>query len=162
MVYFEVVEEAVAVEEAPEPEPEPEPAPEPESPDNPDFPETPVLPVASVLPVPVLPVSAPPSPAPEPAVERARVVSEPYALGHIEPKYPRTARRKGHEGNVTLEVKVASDGTASSVVLVESCGYAELDEAAVAAVRTARFAPAREDGAAISGSLRLTFDFRLR
>ena len=41
-------------------------------------------------------------------------------------------------------------------------GHAELDAAALGAVRTARFAPATAEGVSVSGRLRLTFDFRLR
>ena len=94
--------------------------------------------------------------------ERARIVSEPTALSRIEPTYPRSARRKGHEGCVVVEVAIAADGKVVGVDIVESCGYPELDAAAVDAVKTARFAPAKEDGVDVCGRLRLTFDFRLR
>ena len=94
--------------------------------------------------------------------ERATVVSDPIALNRIVPVYPRSARRKGHEGSTTVEIAVAEDGTASHAEVVTSSGYAELDAAAIGAVRTARFAPATEDGVSVSGRLRLTFDFRLK
>ena len=94
--------------------------------------------------------------------ERATAVSDPIALNRIVPVYPRSARRKGHEGSTTVEIAVAEDGTASHAEVVTSSGYAELDAAAIGAVRTARFAPATEDGVSVSGRLRLTFDFRLK
>ena len=94
--------------------------------------------------------------------ERARIVSDPIALNRIVPVYPRSARRKGHEGRVTVEISVAEDGGITSAEVVASSGHAELDAAALGAVRTARFAPATEDGVSVSGRLRLTFDFRLR
>ena len=94
--------------------------------------------------------------------ERARIVSDPIALNRIVPVYPRSARRKGHEGRVTVEISVAEDGGIASAEVVDSSGHAELDAAALGAVRTARFAPATEDGVSVSGRLRLTFDFRLR
>ena len=94
--------------------------------------------------------------------ERARIVSDPIALNRIVPVYPRSARRKGHEGRVTVEISVAEDGGIASAEVVASSGHAELDAAALGAVRTARFAPATEDGVSVSGRLRLTFDFRLR
>lgn len=160
VVYFEVIDGAdgAAAEgaAAAEPEREEPKCEEPESPGSPEILELPEYPEYPEYP------EIPAPPAPMPAPERARIMSEPYALGRIEPKYPRSARRKGHEGSVTLEVEVASDGTVTAVALKESCGHEELDAAAAAAVRTAHFAPAREDGAAISGTLRLTFDFRLR
>lgn len=94
--------------------------------------------------------------------ERASVVSDPIALNRIVPVYPRSARRKGHEGSTTVEIVVADDGTVSHADVVASSGYAELDAAALGAVRTARFAPATEDGVSVSGRLRLTFDFKLK
>jgi protein TonB len=94
-------------------------------------------------------------------IERARVVSDPVALNRIVPVYPRSARRKGHEGVVTVEISVASDGAVSDVALVSSSGHRELDEAASSAAYSAHFAPATDDGECVSGRLRLTFDFRL-
>ena len=94
-------------------------------------------------------------------IERARVVSDPVALNRIVPVYPRSARRKGHEGVVTVEISVAADGAVSDVALVSSSGHRELDEAASSAARSAHFAPATDNGECVSGRLRLTFDFRL-
>ena len=95
-------------------------------------------------------------------IERARVVSDPVALNRITPVYPRSARRKGHEGCVTVELSVSESGEVSSAEIVSSSGHEELDASALGAVRTARFAPATEDGESVCGRVRLTFDFRLR
>ena len=94
--------------------------------------------------------------------EHAAVVSNPIALNRIVPVYPRSARRKGHEGVVTVAISVAEDGVVAHAEVVSSSGYRELDEAALSAVRSARFAPATSDGVSVRGELRLTFDFRLR
>ena len=94
--------------------------------------------------------------------ERAKVVSDPMAINRIGPVYPRWARRKGHEGDVTVEVFVAAAGGIAHAAVVTSSGYAELDEAALVAVRSARFTPATEDGVSVRGELRLTFAFRLK
>lgn len=94
--------------------------------------------------------------------DRARIDPTPVAIGRIVPAYPRRARRKGHEGAVVVEIDVGADGKVGDVAVVESSGYDELDESAVAAVRTASFAPATEDGKGVRGRLRLTFEFRLR
>ena len=96
------------------------------------------------------------------AEEHAAVVSDPIALNRIVPVYPRSARRKGHEGVVTVAISVAEDGVVAHAEVVSSSGYKELDEAALSAVRSARFAPATSDGVSVRGELRLTFDFRLR
>ena len=94
--------------------------------------------------------------------EHAAVVSDPIALNRIVPVYPRSARRKGHEGVVTVAISVAEDGVVAHAEVVSSSGYRELDEAALSAVRSARFAPATSDGVSVRGELRLTFDFRLK
>ncbi len=94
-------------------------------------------------------------------IERARVVSDPVALNRIVPVYPRSARRKGHEGCVTVEISVSESGEVSSAEIVSSSGHEDLDASALGAVRTARFAPATEDGESVRGRVRLTFDFRL-
>ena len=95
-------------------------------------------------------------------VEQAHVVSDPVALNRIVPVYPRAARRKGHEGNVTVAAVVTETGVVASVDVVASSGHAELDDAALAAVRTARFAPATEEGVCVSGRVRLVIAFKLK
>ena len=95
------------------------------------------------------------------SIEQAKVVSDPVALNRIIPVYPRSARRRGHEGCVTIEILVAEDGHVSGAEVVSSSGHSELDSAALGAVRTAKFAPATEDGASVTGRLRLTFNFKL-
>ena len=94
--------------------------------------------------------------------EQAKVVSVPMALNRIVPVYPRSARRRGREGVVTVEILVSDSGEVSGVEVIAGSGYKDLDSAAVSAVRTARFAPATENGVRVHGSLRLTFEFRLR
>ena len=96
------------------------------------------------------------------AQEQARVVSEPRALNKIVPVYPRSARRRGREGVVTLEISVSDSGDVSDAAVVGGSGYGDLDSAAISAVRTAKFAPATEDGVQVEGRLRLTFEFRLK
>ena len=94
--------------------------------------------------------------------EQAKVVSAPMALNRIIPVYPRSARRRGREGVVTVEITVSDFGEVSGVEVIAGSGYKDLDSAAVSAVRTARFAPATEDGVHVHGRLRLTFEFKLR
>ena len=103
-----------------------------------------------------------PLPLPSALQERSRVVSEPRALNRIVPVYPRSARRRGREGSVVVEISVSGSGEVSAVEVVSGSGCKELDAAAVSAVRTARFAPATEDGVRVHGRLRLTFEFKLR
>jgi protein TonB len=95
-------------------------------------------------------------------VQQAKVVSAPMALNRIVPIYPRSARRRGQEGVVTLEITVSDSGAVTKADVIGSSGHSNLDHAAVSAVNTARFAPATEDGVRIEGRLRLTFEFKLR
>ena len=94
--------------------------------------------------------------------EQSKIDSEPRALNRIVPVYPRSARRRGREGVVTLEILVSDGGNVSEAVVVAGSGHKDLDSAAVSAVRSARFAPATEDGVQVEGKLRLTFEFKLK
>lgn len=99
------------------------------------------------------------SPIPPAHEERAAILAAPVALNRIVPAYPRSARRKGHEGSVTVEFSIYNDGGVVAAEVAESSGHAELDRAALSAVETARFAPAADGGR--DGRFRLTLDFRL-
>lgn len=87
---------------------------------------------------PTAPVVVPPDPAVFSAVNAA-------------PAYPVEARRKREQGTVTLSVEVDATGAVTSVRVGLSSGYRRLDEAALAAVRFWRFAPATRNGAAVAG-----------
>ena len=108
---------------------------------------------------PPTPVEA--TPAPTISAERAKVVSDPVALNKIVPVYPRLARRKGHEGSVVVEISITGDGAVSDANVMSSSGHRELDQAALEAVRNAKFSPATENGMSVSGRLRLTIEFKL-
>lgn len=53
-------------------------------------------------------------------------------------RFPRRARARGWSGTATLQVTVAADGTVGPIEVIESSGWALLDEAAVAAVERSR------------------------
>lgn len=94
--------------------------------------------------------------------EQARVDVPPSVEKTVKPKYPRGARRRGEEGDVTLEVLIAAEGAVKDVRIVESSGFRELDEAAVSAAKASRFSPARAGGAEVESQARITLSFRLR
>lgn len=95
-------------------------------------------------------------------VERAKVISAPKAIGRIEPVYPRSARRRGREGIVTIEAAVEETGQVADVAVVATSGHDDLDSAAIKAVRKAKFVPANDNGQSVAAKLRLTFNFRLK
>ena len=82
-------------------------------------------------------------------------------LANPAPRYPWFARRRGQEGRVVLRVRVGPDGAAEAVSIHRSSGYRLLDEAAAAAVGAWRFAPARQDGRPVPGSVDVPVSFRL-
>jgi len=64
-------------------------------------------------------------------------------LNNPAPHYPTLSRRFGEQGRVLLDVYILPDGSVGEIKLNTSSGFARLDEAALAAVRTWRFVPAR-------------------
>jgi TonB family protein len=97
------------------------------------------------------------------AAARPSVVSKPSVISKPRPKYPPNARRSGQQGTVTLFFTVGSSGTVISARIKKSSGYAALDNAALSAIRSWRFKPARNAlGEAVSYSYNLPVPFRLQ
>ena len=159
---------------------------QPEKPKPLDIPETPE--VAEKLKAPEIPVSmkipgpadipekmvTPPRPkpvpapqpaaaaAPTPAPRQARVDAPPRQRSSIKPDYPKGARQRGEQGDVVLELAINKSGGVDAVSVVGSCGFPELDEAAVAAAKKARFTPARSGDSAVASTARLKLTFKLK
>ena len=138
----------------PEPIQDPEPQSEPES-------EQETKPQDFQQPPPQPPTHAAPA-APAPSQARVAVDKPPAPRRRIKPEYPNGARQRGEEGDVTIELDVSSDGTVDGTRIVASCGFAELEQAAIQAVKRARFTPARRGSAAVPATARLTITFRLK
>lgn len=97
------------------------------------------------------------------AVARQRTVSKPSGISQPKPKYPPAARRAGQQGTVTLSFTIGSSGEVISARIAKSSGYILLDNAALSAIRSWRFKPARNAlGEAVSYSYTLPVPFRLR
>lgn len=97
------------------------------------------------------------------AAARQRTVSKPSGISQPKPKYPPAARRAGQQGTVTLSFTIGSSGTVISARIAKSSGYTLLDNAALSAIRSWRFKPARNAlGEAVSYSYTLPVPFRLR
>ncbi|MEI7945210.1 MAG: TonB family protein [bacterium] len=79
----------------------------------------------------------------------------------INPKYPMNSRRKGEQGRVILDVLVSKEGVATSITLVSSSGFKDLDTAAKDAVMLAKFEPGERNGKPIEASARMTILFKL-
>jgi len=80
----------------------------------------------------------------------------------VRPSYPHNARRLGIQGTTLLSVFVAVDGRVGDVVVKQSAGHPDLDQAAADAVRRWRFEPARRGSEAVAMWVLLPVEFRLR
>lgn len=78
---------------------------------------------------------------------------------HIQ--YPHAARMKGIEGRVKLDFTVGTDGDVRRVRVAKSL-HPLCDSAAVRALRSVRFRPAKQDGKPIPVRMRLPIRFQLR
>ncbi len=102
------------------------------------------------------------APVPQAAPRQARVDAPPRPKKAIKPEYPKGARQRGEEGDVVLEISVDERGVVDDVKVVGPSGFRELNEAAVKAVRSARFTPARSGKLNVRSKARLTLTFRLK
>lgn len=148
-----------AVDTPPEPVPEPPPETLPEIPDAVDVPkpeEKPRLPD----PPPPQAEAAEQQSAPRPL--QARVDAPPRPKRTIRPEYPKGARQRGEQGDVVVEMLVNAEGTVDGASVVVSSGFAELDDAALRAVRSARFTPAKSGRRSVASTARITLNFKLK
>ena len=121
-------------------------------------------------------VDPPPNPSPDPCpadVAEADPLPSPSSanliscsadvelVGALRPVYPRSSRRRGEEGEVSLEVDVAADGAVADVRVVRSSGVAALDNAALQAMARAKFKPAMHDGLPVCATVTQVVSFRL-
>jgi len=102
-----------------------------------------------------------PAAAPMSGAVNPGVPSAPRLESYIRPIYPPGARLRGEEGNVTVRATVADSGKAQTAEVVRSSGHPALDQAAINAVRRARFIPARQGRLAVESETTLTFRFTL-
>lgn len=112
--------------------------------------EAPAAPVITIAP------EQKPAPPPEPpraAVAAVAPVTAPRLdaayLNNPRPAYPLAARRRGDQGTVLVRVLVTTEGLAASVTLEKTSNHPALDEAALTAVKSWRFVPARQGGQAV-------------
>ena len=127
---------------------------------------TPPPPPARAEPPP--PPSRPAEPPPPPPVRPGQLVSpgpgvQPPKLVSIDkPRYPPAARRGRVEGEVVISALVDQNGRVKEVKIVRGSGSKlGLDEAAVAAAKTARFQPAVKEGVRVSMWATLKIPFKL-
>lgn len=141
------------------PSPAPAPFVVPEAPPEP----APVVIEAPPEPAPVVVVAPPPAPAPPAPPPPPPKEIPASAVAYLEPPapvYPRASKRAGEFGVVAVRVFIDPQGQPRQIQVQRSSGYQRLDEAAVDAVRHARFRPYVENGQASAGwaSIAITFE----
>lgn len=83
-------------------------------------------------------------------------------LNNQPPAYPLAARRMGLQGKVVLQVEVLAEGRCGGILIQTSSGYAMLDHAALEAVKSWRFVPARQAGNAVDKWFIIPVQFSLK
>lgn len=77
------------------------------------------------------------------------------------PSYPESARRAGISGTTVVGMTVSTDGSVSSAWVESSSGNSTLDSAAVSAVYSWRFVPAKQNGSPVTANSRVPITFNL-
>jgi len=80
----------------------------------------------------------------------------------VRPGYPASARRLGIQGTTMLRVHVLVDGQVGDVIVQETAGHPDLDQAAAEAVKRWRFEPGRRGEDPVPMWVLLPVEFRLK
>jgi periplasmic protein TonB len=102
--------------------------------------------------------SPPPPPPPPPPLEPP---TKPKLKSEVSPDYPEIAKQNNWEGRVVVLARINESGEVEDASVAKSSGHPELDDAAVAAVKRARFEPATRDGKPVAGTVRVPISFSL-
>ena len=103
----------------------------------------------------------PPGPFPHNVVESFVVTIRPYWHFKIEPKYPIEAKQAGKEGKVVLEATVDVDGNAKDIVIKEDKVGFGCARAAIEALKTSRFTPAKRGAESVPFRIAIPYQFKL-
>ncbi|WP_051382813.1 energy transducer TonB [Gloeobacter kilaueensis] len=82
--------------------------------------------------------------------------------GAVQPDYPEIAQQNNWEGKVIVKAYINADGSVGEVQVVRSSGHAELDQAAIEAVKRTRFEPAHRGEEAVAAWVRVPITFSLQ
>lgn len=96
------------------------------------------------------------------APQQARVEAKQNPRRPIRPKYPNLARERGEQGAIRLKLGINAKGLVENIEILSSTGFRLLDEAAIKAVKAAKFIPAQIDGEAVFSTSEIKLEFKLR
>lgn len=85
--------------------------------------------------------------------------TQPLARNTPPPVYPEALACDGVGGQVVLQLEIGADGRPASMRVLTSSSEAELDEAAIAAVRNWEFAPATTNGQPVTSNIQVPVTF---
>jgi TonB family protein len=85
----------------------------------------------------------------------------PSAESLVRPAYPEEARKAGVVGTSIVEVTVGADGAVLACSLVTSSSSSALDQAALDAARSSKFAPGTKGGKPVVMKVKVPFQFKL-
>lgn len=125
----------------------------------------PVLTAPAEAPAPYVAPPPPPTPVAPPAPVALPVIPPDFSAAYLRnpaPAYPYSARRMGQQGKVMLRVLVNTAGLPDKVELRTSSGISALDEAALDAVKSWRFTPARQGNQVVSDWVLVPIVFSLK
>ena len=86
----------------------------------------------------------------------------PQLLSAPSPAYPESARRANISGTTVVGLTISTDGSVSSAWVVSSSGNGSLDSAAVNAVYSWQFVPAKQNGTPVTCNSQVPVTFNLR
>ena len=89
-----------------------------------------------------------------------KVTTRPEVYSFIKPPYPPQARQAQIEGTVVLRVYIDKHGIVKHIKIIKRAGYG-FDEAAILAMRSARFYPATYEGKAVPVWINIPVIFKL-
>jgi TonB family protein len=109
---------------------------------------------------PATPAAATPTPDAEPTpVYAPLVVVDARFVSKVAPVYPDIAKEQGAQGTAIVLATVGPAGNVMSVSVEQSTGNRLLDESAVTAARSSRFAPPQIDGKPATETYRIVYTF---
>ena len=91
---------------------------------------------------------------------RGDIVESPKFIHKIVPKYPELAKRAEKEGVVVLEAEISVNGTARDIKVIQKLGYG-CEEAAIDALKSSRFLPARRGKEPVAVRIQIPYRFQI-
>lgn len=105
---------------------------------------------------------APPPPPSGPQVRFIPYDDPPTPLTPIQPKYPDIAQEAGIEGTVIIQAFIDDKGRVKETYILKGIPNTGLDEAAIEAIRSTRFKPAKQRERAVGVWISIPVNFKLK